>query len=1806
MPTVDTLDPATFEVPSNQALLYSEVSGSETLYKYKLSSGTTGTVTTAIIAALGVKLTELPALVYQADLLACLNETFASVADLTIATSTKASTEFVKKVAATKVSKSEYLTRMAQTPTISDMETSLSAKADQSDMESALGGKADKTNVYTKQETNEAISDAIAGKTAVADGTTISGNGTDTNPLTLASDVQTQLSGLETAKHTHSNATVLAKLSEDANGKPLYDGVEIGTGSGVIDAITVNGETVTVTNKVAAITIDAAPSSHTHTFSDVTGLSDLDAAVTILEGKAHEHVLDGANYDYKGLVSVAGTTSAYTSFTEIGLSDDIAADITAIKAFTIAYTITGNDKLIYIKSNGFAGEFENITGSLTNITDTAVSQAGVIVALADGNVYVRAASTMSAANLTANNVAGGKLLGDSDFTISKTEWKQVTTNKTFVKLNAHVDHFVALDNNGCIYTAGMQKNQMQANNVSDATVAATNINSFTEVVVNDGGNKITNWIDIQAGRSFTVAVRGTISDGVQAGTIYVWGDQIDGCVGDGVSWLHDTEEKFYRAYSDGSATVFIIVASATDDASVTAGTEVYSFANNHVELVGTVVANSDGTAINVNGTTYNRASGSDVNGALIGTSTPTPLAVPTLSYAYTNGTTIVYASTDTPAKYTPVYSNGALSSQLGTASSGGYGFLVYGGSTYNRTRYNDVVRSSTVYNDWFKVSAGYYHSGALRKNGSVTEIYLWGSNEYGQLGTGYYTGVSMTSSKLTGSEALNVELVSRPMKLPTSLFPYTDVVDIKCTHYGTFLIRENGQVYFAGCNKRNYLGTGVLSDETAFIPKFVALSTRFTGNEIYAETYGSLILHNLPSLSENADDVVKSVFRNPLTTEKLDAAVAATHNHSIDVGLIDAVAIGAAQYMDVLPAVIEDSHTHSNQSSLNAISVEGNLLKINGVPYSTGGGGGGSGVVVDESNIALDTLGDIAGLSNLAGGFGLEVISCNNNCTPILLTEENIGQYVGKKYPMSSTSSGTYSDTEISAESHVGKYIKDGAIIQVAPVGAVHNAFGRYVNLYNSSKTAIGILSAENQSKGLYGVPTGGTAGYINCTKDLVTMIEAVVKKGSGNLVLYYVDPAKVASPTTATVYQTIPYSTLAGYGTLYWQIETGTVVRPTSADTYYTTDKLESVGLGDYSNEETAFFNVYFSNKTLAISEDDFDENTYYFEDGTEITSVGQIVVPYDVVDDEDVFHDVYDNDSATGTPVITGAQVKAGLYMKDGTNYVKVRSFMIPEKFDKGLFTGTIYIHPGLSNFSGMVNQVYTYSSVENTGIGFVTETVSNETTIKKVIIKLDTAVTDGSTTSTSAFKPEPGSLNNPMFAAIYSANRWSTSSVSGEYNTAVGLNSSAGGNQNTVFGDFSEAKGLVNFVAGDMSFIQGCYNVVLGCQSNAYGNNNLVAGTQNIAIGDSNLTHGYYGLTVGSGNELFGIGNIAIGSKNAIYTSMEGSVAIGKQNVVREKAKGSVTIGKELDTSAEGATVIGQKGALERFEGNFPGDDSNTTVAIQAASVNAWKTLGYDEVWESTKEGMFFGAGLKKNRTLTSVFPLAFYKYRVRPNIAGYFEKATTTSARGSADPYIFEPFMQWALTGVTRMFFTDPVQNQNDATDFTFTRRDGGRIKTFDPGIVFADNGSVQLVEFDFDHGTRWKLAADGNFKPLPYNFVDGAEAYIVVYHGASVDWTAFTNNPNDDEGANSFSSLVWKADTPYMLTGDTEFKSGKTYYTKNGDTYTEATVDIGDPVTAFTYYVKEVDATSYTTGFALVKLVIVDNVCCAEVVANTLA
>ena len=897
MSTVDTMEPTTFTVPSGQALLYTEVSGSETLYKYKLSSGATGTVSTAILTALGVKVSELPVLIYRTNLLACLNESFATVAELTIATGTKASIDYIKKIAATKVSKSDFLTRMALTPTKSDLESGLDTKADLEYVNTALGGKADATNVYSKNETNTLIQETLAGQSAVADQATIEGTGTDTNPFTLAASVRTQLSGLETAKHTHPNATILNKITENVNGRPLYNGSEI------------------------SIKID------------------------------------------------------------------------------------------------------------------------------------------------------------------------------------------------------------------------------------------------------------------------------------------------------------------------------------------------------------------------------------------------------------------------------------------------------------------------------------------------------------------------------------------------------NG------------------------------------------------------------------------------------------------------------------------------------------------------------SNIALDNKVDISGSNNFVGGIGLEVLSYR-------------------------------------------KLEAGGAIIQVAPAGKVHNTTGRYVDLYTSNKDKIPKMSANYQAMGLYGVPSGGTPGYIRCTKDLVTMVNEVINNSfSSDLSLYYVDPSKIDIRDGALLMNSFSRNWLVNNcSKLYWKMDTDAVAQSGTADEFYSTDELEPVDVGTYSNEK----------------------------------------------------------------------------------------------RLEKSLFNGEIYIRSGEANSHETINQVYTYNTTENEGIGFVTKIVDGNTEIERAIIKLDTSILN---------LPSPGSIKKPIFAAIYSANKYSVSSADGDHNTVVGLNSSAAGNYNTVFGDFSESKGSANFVSGDFSFVQGCDNIVLASNSNAYGNNNIVAGTQNITVGDSNTTHGYYGFAAGIGNELFGIGNIAIGSNN----------------VIREQAKNTVVIGGKLDASAEDATVIGHDAKLNSYSGRFPGEDRNSTVSIRINSMDDWESRGYNKVWKCNHGGLFFGAGLGEF-SYETVWPLAFHKYRVRPNIEGYFSKDTTVAARANADPYILEPFMQWTFTGMASMEFVSEVRQTSSG--LTTITRNGGRIKTFDPGIKYVKRHDISpwLPVFDFDKATRWKLSTDGAYKPLPYNFVDGAEAYVVIYHGASIDWSGFTNNPNSDDGATSFTDFVWS-------TGSA------------------------------------IDASSYTSGFALVKLLVVDNgesgannglVCVAEVVFNNLA
>lgn len=115
MSTVVTIDSTALELEAGKAYLFADNSGAETLYKYQLASGTTGNITTSVLTALGVSVDSLPVIVYQADLLRCLNETISSVDGVTIANDGKASAsvEYVKRSVSNKLDKAEFLTKTA-------------------------------------------------------------------------------------------------------------------------------------------------------------------------------------------------------------------------------------------------------------------------------------------------------------------------------------------------------------------------------------------------------------------------------------------------------------------------------------------------------------------------------------------------------------------------------------------------------------------------------------------------------------------------------------------------------------------------------------------------------------------------------------------------------------------------------------------------------------------------------------------------------------------------------------------------------------------------------------------------------------------------------------------------------------------------------------------------------------------------------------------------------------------------------------------------------------------------------------------------------------------------------------------------------------------------------------------------------------------------------------------------------------------------------------------------------------------------------------------------------------------------------------------------------------------------------------------------------------------------------------------------------------------------------------------------------------------------------------------------------------
>lgn len=140
-------------------------------------------------------------------------------------------------------------------------------------------------------------------------------------------DISTKVEQLMAAKHSHSNKAVLDKFAEDSDGKPTYNGIAVGGGSGgastAEDVSYTNTQLPNVENVKAAL--DAlVPKSHSHANKDTLDL--LSAADGKLKYNGSDVGLKGAD----GKTPVKGTDY----WTESDKAEIVADTLAALPTWT--------------------------------------------------------------------------------------------------------------------------------------------------------------------------------------------------------------------------------------------------------------------------------------------------------------------------------------------------------------------------------------------------------------------------------------------------------------------------------------------------------------------------------------------------------------------------------------------------------------------------------------------------------------------------------------------------------------------------------------------------------------------------------------------------------------------------------------------------------------------------------------------------------------------------------------------------------------------------------------------------------------------------------------------------------------------------------------------------------------------------------------------------------------------------------------------------------------------------------------------------------------------------------------------------------------------------------------------------------------------------------------------------------------------------------------------------------------------------------------------------------------------------------
>lgn len=1376
-----------------------------------------------------------------------------------------------------------------------------------------------------------------------------------------------------------------------------------------------------------------APSSIQFSAFSPISLPEGVKSITGFKASYHDATYIGDN-GVPYLIECSGFTNAAKTFT--GESIDLNADVisgykltddTQFQDGVTYYTKSGNDYVaatVTVGGNVTANKYyvQYANEPIGAVSALAVSP-DLVMAVSEGKLYVKPLYTKTATTIDkAGNWLGYVVAGDGTYKAVRPEvfaWTQVGTDDNWEQVGSlsqcsyaikgdgaggHV--LYAVGNNAC-YQLGSaaypnttdvdQVAQIASDpNFKDSTTSnfgykAFMLNEPKPITVIENGSRIipNDWSEFSIGGYHVMARRatGTIEykgKTYTKGRLYVWGSQLDGCLGDGISYGTGHDIK----------------------------------ASELVEKYGFPAGTQPGQ---------------------IGNPEPTEVVI----------------------------------------------------RKYNA---DGVTYTDVTYDDWIDYDAGWYHNVALRINESgESEVYVWGSNEYGVAGNGNYNELRLQpDGTYTTDPDGNFEIITRPRLLTKNEFGYSDIVNVEANHYATIITRANGDVYYSGCNKRNQLGIVNATSDAVNLALFTKMSTFFNGASWDGETYGGFIVREIPYLNEEADPLFLDMFKNELAIDKLAMASVNQHTHTVSSEDIDSVVIAAKPFFSSYKTIIANMHNnpsnglHTNMDVLNALSAAGNTLLFHNNPISGGGGSSeGTAVYVDLSNKILDDTADVSGLNNLAGGMGLEVMSYYRN-----------------------------DDT--------GKFY-----IRVCPNGGKYHPKPRWctVGTLDANGEFTEIISREVLQKGVYAIPGTATSNalLLNSTADLKTVIDKALSSNTYVRILFIDNPNLINNE---------PGTTPSWTNGTEWADENGAVKQITYAQLtagklvykyddnipeYDELSHVPSVSVGTHYDETEQWIDLYTSDPTHAkvLDAETAKSAGYIYEDGTVVPCAADICMVKSYNDEgEPVYKAVKTADNST--VVISAETIADGLVKKEGTSWNKITTRDVPEVFNKELFaSGVVYIAPSKDDFTGPANQKYLFTAGQCTFMYAKTADTDGTYPLESVLIPLSNAIDSDSGSADQVHNFNPGSVDDPMMAVIPSAYRGYTASVTGEYNSAIGYNSAVSGNNNDVFGDFSMASGVGNLVVADSSFATGYSNTVSATGSFTIGTNNKVGGDSNFVVGSGNVTQNYYGVAIGTANKLTGISVTAIGSMNELYGAR--AAVIGQRITVEKAADSVVAIGSNIKVGAKKAFVIGKNAIVPANEGSFP---DNTTA--ETMTISAFNAAGYDREGKSNEDALIFamGDGITDS-TGEPINVMVYRKWQWKMNPA-YFNAATGSTNR-KMDPRYKIPVFEFEFAGMLNPNFCRAIPTGVDSMgnkQYEQSFRTAGRVKTCDAGLEISDAAGV--VELNFDLASKFKIMPAGasvtGFNlvhgvsdngdivgDVIEGWVDGAEAYIVAYGTNSYDW-----------------------------------------------------------------------------------------------------